>query len=386
MNRADRDLGSYVTPPVSEADLTRQWRRLATTLRQPAAPRRRWAGFGLGLGVAGVAGAIAVVLVVGRIKPHDVPATAPAIERPLVLEGSRIENQAQAPRELLLADGSRVALGASASLTLARSRDDELRLVLDHGSADFDVAHVPGRRFVVVAADVDVVVVGTRFVVTVSEGQQGKVAAVSVQRGAVEVRRPHAHSMRLHSIRAGQSWSSAAPVEPAAPPTTEPVAGDLPASPLPTSPRPSPRPSPPPAPAPRHVPSREKAAVAPDTKALFAMATQARLQGNHREAAAFLEKLCRNFPDDPRAPLAAFELGRIQLDTLREAAHAASSFHTARALARDPTLREVAAAREVEALDRGADASACRAARDAYRAAYPTGPHLGRVTAYCRSR
>ncbi len=55
-------------------------------------------------------------------------------------------------------------------------------------------------------------------------------------------------------------------------------------------------------------------------------------------------------------------------------------------LARDPVLREDAAARHAEALDRGGDVTACRAARQAYLTAYPTGPHVGRVSAYCHSR
>jgi transmembrane sensor len=119
---------------------------------------------------------------------------------------------------------------------------------------------------------------------------------------------------------------------------------------------------------------------------LFAGATRARWQGRQRDAAAALEKLCRRFPNDPRAPLAAFQLGRIQLDTLHEAARAAQSFKTAASLARDPVLREDAAARRTEALDRAGDASTCRLARAAYLAEYPAGAYVGRVTAFCRDR
>ena len=365
------DLGAYVKQPSSEADLDRQWRRLAGTWGQPA-PRRRRAWIGV-LAGAGLAGAATLLLVTGHIRRPSVPAPAPTSvsEPPFVVEGSRVENQGQTTRALSLADGSQIALAPAAAIVLERSRQDDLRLVLERGSADFDVTHVPGRRFVVVAADVDVVVVGTRFVVTVSDGRQGKVAAVSVsvQRGEVEVQRPRARAMRFLP---GQSWSSATPSPPVTSPPVEPPA-EIP--PAPSPPASSARPTP-----------AARAAAREDTRSLLAAATQARLQGKHREAAAALEKLCRRFPDDPRAPLAAFQLGRIQLDTLHEAARAAASFHTAAALSRDPTLRESAAAREVEARDQGGDASACRVARDAYRAAYPTGPHLGRVTAYCRGR
>jgi transmembrane sensor len=364
------DLGAYLKQTVSDADLDRQWRRLAATWAQPAPRRRRtWIG---AFAVVGAATAIALLLVTGHIQRTSVPAPAPVSEAPFVVEGSRLENQGPTTRALSLADGSQIALAPAGAIVLERSRQDDLRLVLERGSADFDVTHVPGRRFVVVAADVDVVVVGTRFVVTVSDGQQGKVAAVSVsvQRGAVEVQRPRTRAMRFLP---GQSWSSATPAPPVTSPPVEPPAESPPTPSAPAPVRPAPA---------------AKAAPLEDTKSLLAVATRARLQGKHREAAAALEKLCRRFPDDPRAPLAAFQLGRIQLDTLHETDRAAASFHTAAALSRDPTLRESAAAREVEALDRGSDsdASACRAARDAYRAAYPTGPHLGRVTAYCRGR
>jgi TolA-binding protein len=175
-------------------------------------------------------------------------------------------------------------------------------------------------------------------------------------------------------LLAGESWTSAAPAQPleptsppAAPPTDEPPAPSPPATRTP-------------------APRAPAKAAAADARSLFAVATGARVQGRNRQAAAALETLCRKFPEDPRAALAALELGRIRLDTLHEPGPAAVAFRMAMNLAGDSSLREDAATRFIEALDRKGDASACRAARDAYLAEYPTGPHVGSVTGACRGR
>jgi hypothetical protein len=364
MNREERDLSVYVTQPRSEADLTRQWQRLRPLLDAPTPRRRRWL---IPAAVVGLAGASALLMMTVRPRPQGESSSLPAppVEQAFLTEGARVQNTGTETRTLKLADGSRIDLAPSAAVSLAHGRPDDLRIVLNEGSAAFDVTHVPERRFVVVVADAEVVVIGTRFVLTVSAGQQGPAASLSVQRGVVEVRRP-----RLRPVRflAGQSGSiAAAPV--VIPPPVEPAPS-----------------GPPVEPAPQPIAVGDKRAAAPDARRLFGLAAQARLQGKHREAAAILEKLCRLFPDDPSAPLAAFQLGRIHLDTLHDAGRAAASFHLAARLARDPTLRESAAAREIDALDLGGSASACRAARDAYREMYPAGPHLGRVSAACRDR
>jgi TolA-binding protein len=340
----------HMIDPASEADLARQWTRLEAVLAKPPGRGRGWY---LALGAVGIAAIAALGLSPRRsrlVVPVAVLPVAPlpiVKALPLLTNGARFESETASA--LALADGSRVLLAGGGAVTLAYSGKDEVRLVLERGRADFDVVRNTGRRFVVAVADVHFVVEGARFVLSVSDGISGKTMTAAVQGGTVEVDRPSARSLLL----AGESWSGIATTT-LAPRAdgSSPVADD----------------------------------AVEDARTLFAGAARARWQGRQREAAAGLEKLCRRFPNDPRAPLAAFQLGRIQLDTLHEAARAAQSFGMAMSLARDPVRREDAAARHAEALDRAGEISKCRLARATYLAEYPEGAHAGRVTAFCRDR
>lgn len=81
-----------------------------------------------------------------------------------------------------LADGTRVELNTNTRLRA--SIDEEQRTVwLDRGEAYFDVAHDPGRPFVVHAADQRVTVLGTRFSVRRDNGR----VVVAVAEGKVRV-------------------------------------------------------------------------------------------------------------------------------------------------------------------------------------------------------
>lgn len=84
--------------------------------------------------------------------------------------------------------------------------------------------------------------------------------------------------------------------------------------------------------------------------ALFAAADAARLEGRYAEAVAPLTEIFTRYPANPRAAIAAFQLGRLLADNLRDPAAAALAF--ARAAALDPKgpLADDAAARATEAL------------------------------------
>jgi TolA-binding protein len=120
----------------------------------------------------------------------------------------------------------------------------------------------------------------------------------------------------------------------------------------------------------------------PTAQALFERATAARLAGRHAEAAADLQRFLRRFPGDPRAGLAAYELGRIRLGSLHDPRGAADAFGAAVAGGEGP-FREDAEAGRVEALSDMGDEAACRRARDAFRARYPASPHANRVARLC---
>jgi transmembrane sensor len=82
---------------------------------------------------------------------------------------------------------------------------------------------------------------------------------------------------------------------------------------------------------------------------LLAAADAARLAGRPADAVAPLSALCERFPADPRAPIAAFQLGRILADELDDPAGAARAFERARALDPHGPLAADAAARGAEA-------------------------------------
>jgi transmembrane sensor len=360
MTRPERPLGEHMMDATSEIDVSRQWRRIEAQLGRPRSRPRGWLA---ACGAVGAAAALVLVLAPRRgrpLAPAPIVAAPVLTPEPFFAEGTRVESTAGTKRELALPDGSRIALRPGGVLTLARSATDEVRVVLERGSADLDVIRDSDRRFVVAVLDVEFVVAGARFVVSVSEGAAGKIAAAEVERGAIEVHRSIARSVLL----AGESWTSGVSVVSAGPGSTS---DDAPVTSTPRT-------------------ASSGRATDDDARSLLAVATRARWQGRQRDAARALDELCRRFPNDPRAALAAFELGRIQLDTLHEAGHAAASFRTAMNLARDPVLREDAATRRVEALDRSHDGAACLSARAAYLAEYSTGAHAGRVTASCRDR
>ena len=100
----------------------------------------------------------------------------------------------------------------------------------------------------------------------------------------------------------------------------------------------------------------------------------ARLSGHPEQAVPHLRAVCERFPDDPRAPVAAFTLGRVLLD-LHRPREAAAAFHRARTLWSQGPLALDAWANEAEALHAAGDAA--RAARVAtrYVARHPDGRH-----------
>ncbi len=104
-----------------------------------------------------------------------------------------------------------------------------------------------------------------------------------------------------------------------------------------------------------------------------------RLSRHPAEAVAPLRQIVRDHASDPRAPLAAFTLGRVLLDELDRPADAAAAFGQASALAPDGALAEDALARRVEALSKAGDASGARQLAEQYVARFPDGRKLGSV-------
>ena len=99
----------------------------------------------------------------------------------------------------------------------------------------------------------------------------------------------------------------------------------------------------------------------------------ARLSGHPEAAVAQLSRAVALHPEDPRAPLAAFTLGRVHLEDLGAPRDAAQAFARARELAPGGPLAEDALAREVEAWSRAGETETARAWALTYMRRYPQG-------------
>jgi ferric-dicitrate binding protein FerR (iron transport regulator) len=161
---------------------------------------------------------------------------------------------------------------------------------LQSGRARFDVVHDDRRRFRVEAGAVAVEVLGTQFTVEKS----GDRARVMVERGRVRV------SWRGGGVELGVGERGLYPP--------------------------------------------------PDEVAdLLREADAARREGRPEAALAPLHRVVDGHADDPRAPLAAFTLGRLYFDELHRAGDAAAAFARARSLDPDGPLAADARAREAQA-------------------------------------
>lgn len=357
----------YVQPEVDEARIERVWAGVERRLEQRPARGRRWLALGGALAVAAAGG----FFWLDAAPPAGFGAAA---ER-AVLEGARLETKSD-ELAVTLADGSSVKLGAESEVQVQGSRASAVSLALSRGEVSCDVTHRDDRRFTVVAGDVEVRVIGTRFRVKRTTGASGRVE-VSVTRGVVEVRSARQPGL-VARVAAGQNWiEDAAEAPPPAgpaptPKATEAVEGaDV-----------APRGAEPP----RHeAPPASASPVGPSARELFERAGESRRAGDAAAAARAYEELLRTHARDPRASLAAFELGRLRMDRLGDPAGAASALERAVAMQVGPTFREDALARLVSVYAAQGNFAACRRARERYLSSYPSGVHAVSVTTRCGS-
>lgn len=368
-------LSQHVQFAVTERELDEGWQQLDAALR----PERRWPRFA-------VAAALAAALVVGLV-------VLSLSRRPLpegTLEAGAVLAAGSAPLEARLREGSTVRADAASKGALEVATAAEVRVRLDEGSMRFDVAKNPARRFVVKAGRVEVRVVGTAF--TVKRSGHDEAVDVTVERGVVEV---WVGPVQRAVLNAGQSWNEKA--EPTAAvvrdrPAPGPGEDDVAALEAEQARRPAAAPKKPRAAKPVAAaealppPPGTSAARAPlpdDPSTLFRLALDARREGHAREAADAFSHFLSTFPDDSRAGLVLFELGRLQMDQLRAPATAVESLE--RAIARAPTSSYVedAMARLVQLHHEQRHAAACRDAREAYLKRFPAGVHAATLHALC---
>ena len=377
MSRLEFPLKDHLREAAEEPALRRIWERIDGRLPDPRRRRRRVAMGGLVLAAAAI-----VVLVVNVVNL--------AVRRdagPLRFVDGRALAAVDAPAagaRLALSDGSTIELADGARFAPLESSGTTFLGVLQRGSASFDVRPGGPRRWQIECGLATVEVVGTRFSCERAPGR----LRVSVQRGAIVVRGERVAD-RARRLAAGESLdvfdapappsdatASAAHASEATPPAVVPAVADEPAG----APRASWREL-----ARRGRPGEAFAAlgaqgVRRETRRLgvgdlLALADVARLSGHPAEAVAPLERILADFALDPQAPLAAFALGRLELDALARPRAAAVAFGRALALGVPRSLREDVRARLVEAHARAGDEAAAGAAAEAYLREFPTGRH-----------
>lgn len=254
------------------------------------------------------------------------------------------------------ADGSTADLrDAGTRLETRVSTADAIDLVLERGSARFEVVPRHGRRFRIWVGPAYVEVIGTIF--TVDRLPTG--VRVSVERGVVKVVSGQ-HEMRLS---AG---------------TAEVV---------PIAPRPEATPAEPPAErsdAKLQKGTARQRPTSDEPGALLHASEEARRKGHPEDAVASLQLLLERHPRDPRAAYAAFILGRVLLEELERPREAAAAFARVEVLDPKTPLLQDALAREVESWARAGDPDRVRQSAGAYLRRYPNGRRVEEVRRYSR--
>ena len=338
------DRRDLVEPDHLEARMERTWQRMDT-------PRRGSTSWKLPM-ASGLAAAVCAACVVWLMQPQ-----------PAAWAGTSLRSGERASH-VELADGSTIDAAPHTHLQLRASGKREKRFALRQGSANFHVAKNPARDFIVEAGGATVRVIGTRFTVIREHDAGREHIEVRVQEGHVEVT---AAGQERH-LYAGDRWSVTEEHTPA--PTVEQLtdeASDEAAS------------------RKRRRKRRRRATTPkqPDAAEWFERATSQRRAGDLKGAADAYQQLLKHHPQDSRGPLAAFELGRLQMDQLGAPRAAIRSLRTALRKSPSSPFREDAMARLVHAHDAVGDASGCRTARAAYLARYPAGRYAKAVEARC---
>jgi transmembrane sensor len=376
-------LKSALTPAtITPAEVASVWRNIAAA--QPAANRSRvvlrWA-LAVTLAVcAGVTGVFALRVpreASGSLQLRD---GADLVELPL---GAPLAS-AMVAHQLVLADGSRIAVSSGASLSVLENDAMHLVLKQSQGTVHYEVTPGGARRWVIEAPLATIEVVGTGFTIDADTEH----VQVDVAHGIVLVRgdRVPEHVQRL---TAGQHLAVAR--EPTAYTTSSAVAPP-PVAAAPAPPKIADGPPVLPAVLPTGMPTQANTGSLPgrtagvllpqdhDTpalaanssiEALFVRADIARRAGHPEQAHVPLEQIVAGHAHDSRTPLAAFSLARLYLDSLGRPADAARMFERSLALGLSTALVQDAFARRVEAWSRAGDSERTRAAIADYTQRYP---------------
>lgn len=388
--------------PVDDARMERIAARLEAADYQR--PTSRGAPLRLAIGAGAVAAicvAVYGVAVLWSSGSGDDVDEGLSLDGPLTLAGGRafgtLESSAsQTPeqRRYELSDGSMIELGRETRLRALENRSSAVVIALERGQATFDINSAGERRWVIDAGVARVTVLGTRFRVVRTTND----VTVDVERGVVQVDNRELYGGRRLiageslTVRSGDS-SEESEVATSPQVVSDACGGDAGAF----------------AGDALHRGERSRSRSweslarqgefneafgllgaeglerevrrAPSVDELYLLADVARRSGHPADAVAPLERIIAGFPTDRRAAVAAFTLGRIQLNTLGEPGRARWAFERAIELGVPPALTEDSLALLVEARARSGDSLGARtAARDYFRR-FPN----GRLSATVRS-
>ncbi|MCB9621539.1 MAG: FecR domain-containing protein [Sandaracinus sp.] len=352
---------------VDEARVRRVWREIDGRRRRPRS------SFSFAVG-ASLAAACALVFFLWPVEPApEAPSVATEAPSPEPEpEPLRLASDAPLPTrlvgELALSDASHVRVRDDARLDLLESTSRRVGLALRRGRARFEITPGGPRAWHVDAGEVSVHVVGTVFEVT--RGTEG--VTVEVERGAVLVRGA-AVPDRVQRLEAGQRLFVPSAVVEAEPevvaPPRRPVWRDR-------------------ASHARYDEAFEAlgpggvAAVARrthDADELWALVDVARHSGHAADAVEPLRRLVERAPNDSRAALAAYTLGRLELEVLDQPDEAATHLARSLELGLPRALREPASARRVEALGRAGRVGEARAEAARHLERHPQGARAEEV-------
>lgn len=390
MSRIRLPLKDHLQDPVDEAAIYRV--ALAVDARIEGRRRRRATRLLL-VGVAAAAGALILATVHFRRDPGPL----------LLADGGQIATveASTTGHEIDLSDGSRIWLAPHARMEPVHSTSVAFSAIVAKGQADFDVRPGGPRRWTIECGLASVEVVGTAFSI---ERQPGWLR-VGVRHGVVLVRSERI-AERTRRLAAGETLQITDQVA-TGPATSQEVRSD-PAEKV--TPMPVQRGVLEAQHGARRGPSEKSwrelarsgrhrdafAALGSDgvrresqrlgVNDLLALADVARLSGHPAEAVMPLDRILAEFAGDSQAPLAAFALGRLELDFLGRPRAAVTAFRTSLELGVPSGLREDVRARLVEACARSGDVSAARRAAEEYRAEFPTGRHARAIDGWLQHR
>jgi transmembrane sensor len=272
---------------------------------------------------------------------------------------------------LKFADGSTATpLNGESVVQSTSVAPDKIEVAIVKGAARFEVTKNPQRVFRVVRGNVAVEVLGTAFTVEPVEGG----TKVFVEHGRVRVQ----CNESVVEITDGESSMCPTLVPPPPPPVVSapPVTSATPPVVASASPWRSLAQN---GEYDKAFEALKTATIKDEPKELLEAADVARLSHHAAQAVPHLKRVIDKHSGDPRAPLAAFTLGRVYLEELGHPKEAAESFARARSLAPGGQLAEDALAREVEAWWRAGDATRAKARAEEYVEKYPKGMRIKSV-------